>query len=841
MTRGSSNSGARRQAAHRWPAFTAACTVATLACALAAADEPTAEQLKFFESKVRPLLAQRCYECHGEKEQNSGLRLDTAEGLFNGGDSGLAITPGKPEESLLLTAVSYQQDDLQMPPDRKLDEREIADLTRWVEMGAPHPGRAGRPRPAVRAGGIDLEQARQFWAFQPPLDPPPPGVNNAGWPHAAMDRFVLASLNGAGLAPVAAAGKRVLLRRVTFDLTGLPPTADEIADFLADDTPTAFVRVVDRLLASPSYGERWGRHWLDVARYADSNGLDENIAHGHAWKYRDYVVAAFNADKPFDRLVLEQLAGDRLAAEELPGAEPTDPRRHELLVATGFLSLGPKVLAEVDETKMEMDIVDEQIDTVGRAFLGLTLGCARCHDHKFDPIAQADYYALAGVFKSTRTMEHFTKIARWWENPIPRPADLARQQEHESKLADARAAVTSLIERANAELKATLETGAELPKDAEAQYPEATRTELKRLRGEVSALEKAAPEVPAAMGVSDRDIADVAVHVRGSHLTLGEMVPRRFPTVLAGAGQDPFPPEHSGRLRLARWLVAEDHPLTARVIVNRVWRWHFGRGLVGSTDNFGELGERPTNQPLLDWLTRRFVDDRWSIKRLHRRMLLSATYALGSGYDAPAAAVDPENRLWWRMDVRRLEAEELRDALLAVSGRLERGMGGSLLNVKNREFIFDHTSIDKTDYSSPRRSLYLPVIRNNLYDVFQLFDYTDASGPVGNRATTTVAPQALFLMNGDLVAGAADALAARLLARADLDDVGRVRMLYESCYGRPPIDEEFARAAAFVGQPVSVKAGANTNDEPATGARQRKAWSLLCQAVLASNEFVYVR
>ncbi|MBW3540098.1 MAG: PSD1 and planctomycete cytochrome C domain-containing protein [Planctomycetes bacterium] len=816
-----------------------------------AADGPGDAGLRVFETRIRPLFARHCTACHGEKEQNSGLRLDTSEGILAGGDSGPAVVPGKPGESLLLTAVGYGADDLQMPPDKKLSDKEIAALRKWVELGAAVPGATAER--AVRREALDLETERQFWSFQPIQRPPLPEVQNAGWYQTPLDRFVLEKLEAAGLSPAPPADKRTLLRRVTYDLTGLPPAPKDIEAFLADDSPDAWQRVVDRLLASPRYGERWGRHWLDVARYADSNGLDENIAHGNAWRYRDYVVAAFNGDEPFDRFVLEQLAGDLLPSETSGEPLETDPARHERLIATGYLSLGPKVLAEVDETKMEMDIVDEQIDSVGRAFLGLTLGCARCHDHKFDPLPTDDYYALAGIFKSTRTMEHFTKIARWWENPIPTPADLARKSAHERQVADAKAAIDERVARATEELKASLESGAALPKDVEAQFPEKTKAELKRLRDELAKLEKSPPELPTAMGVSDRDIVNVQVHVRGSHLTLGETVPRRFPLVLAGRDQPPLPADSSGRLALARWLVSPDHPLVSRVIANRIWRWHFSRGLVATTDNFGRLGERPTHPELLDWLAAEIVGKRtpgdvdeaglesedggsrmedggiprWSLKRLHRSILLSAAYRMSSAYDAHAAAADPENRLLWRFRLRRLEAEEIRDALLAVSGRLEQTMGGSMLNVANREFIFNHTSEDKTSYDSRRRSLYLPVVRNHLYEVFSLFDYNDASVPNGNRGTTTVAPQALFLMNGEPVMEAADALSRTLLSDGALSDAERVQEVYEQAYGRPASEREVERAVAFLGSEA--------------GAERERAWSNVCQAVLASNEFVYIR
>ena len=805
----------------------------------AADAPPSPEGVAFFEKSIRPLLVEHCYACHsaGAKRLRGGLHLDNEQGWLRGGDLGPAVKPGDPEESLLIAAVRQEDEQLKMPPKGKLSAAEIALLTRWVAMGAPAPRGDTAPQ-ASRGAEVDIQRGREFWAFRPPVDPPVPDAADSSWPRTGLDRFVLAALEAKGLAPAPAADRRTLIRRATFDLTGLPPTPEEIDAFLADDVPDAFARVVERLLASPQYGERWGRHWLDLARYADSNGLDENVAHGNAWRYRDYVIAAFNGDKPYDQFVLEQLAGDLLptAAGDPPAV------RHERLIATGFLALGPKVLAEPDERKMEMDIVDEQVDTVGRTFFGLTLGCARCHDHKFDPIATADYYGLAGVFKSTRTMETFKKVAKWYENSLATAPDLARKAAHDQTVAARKKTIADRIAAANEELRDEGGDGFDLPKMPERLYPEATRAELKRLRDELAALEKSAPEMPAAMGVSEGQVADTPILVRGSHLTPGPIVPRRVPQVLAATEPPRFGATQSGRLELARWLVAPDHPLTSRVMVNRIWRWHFGQGLVTTPDNFGALGSGPSNPPLLDWLAHRFNASGWSIKAMHRLIMLSSAYQMASDDNTRAAQVDPENRLCWRMNVRRLEAEAIRDALLAVGGSLDRRMGGSLLTVKNRAYFFNHTSKDATTYDSPRRSVYLPVVRNHLYDVFQLFDYADPSVTSGDRATTTVAPQALFMINGDLVLQAARDLAAGLLARPGRDDAGRIVRLYENAYGRPPAAAESRRAAAYLErfaralETENIANHTNDADSPRLG-----AWQALCQVILASNEFVFMR
>lgn len=797
-----------------------------LLCAVLAAEDAagnaafTAEQLRFFETNARPVLVEHCHKCHGAKKQWAGLRLDSRAGLLRGGESGAAIVPGKPEQSLLIRAVRHQDENLKMPEDGKLSERQIGDLVRWVEMGAPFPESG--------SAGVRLRDPNH-WAFQTPGDPRPPAVINRALPQTPVDCFVLTKLEGAGLAPAEKADKRTLIRRLTFDLTGLPPRPAEIDAFLSDARPDAYPRLVDRLLASAAYGERWGRHWLDVARYADSNGLDENVAHGNAWRYRDYVVAAFNRDKSFDRFIVEQLAGDLLPAS-------SEAQRHEQLIATGFLAVGPKVLAEVNEAKMRMDIVDEQIDTFGRVFLGLTFGCARCHDHKFDPVDTADYYGLAGIFKSTRTMDTYTKVAKWHENELTSAASNALRADYQSRLAAKKQAIESAVNVAEKKARDSLSPGAKAPEKIETLFPDATKANLKKLRDELVELETNPPDLPSAMGVAEDKVTDVAIHVRGNPLTLGGVVPRHMPPAVRGARSERISSTESGRRQLVNWLIDPNNPLTARVIVNRVWRWHFGKGLVRTTDNFGLLGESPSHPELLDWLARRFVADGWSLKALHRLILNSSTYQQSSLASAPGIARDPENRLFGRANIRRLEAEEVRDALLAVSGQLEPTFGGSLLKVKNRGYLFDHTSIDRTDYRSRRRSLYLPVIRNNVYDLFQLLDFPDPAVPSGDRAMTTVATQALLMLNSDFVMQSADSLAGRLLAEPG-DDDRRLNEMYLLAYGREASAEERKACASFVAA-VDHAMAVNTPD---AGTRKRRSWSVLCHVAIASNEFIYVR
>ncbi|MFM2094928.1 MAG: hypothetical protein RIS70_2052 [Planctomycetota bacterium] len=783
------------------------------------ADEAAAAaNLAFFEKSVRPLLADRCFKCHGPEKQWNGLRLDSRTALLRGGDSGPAVVPGNPDDSPLLQMVTHSDPELRMPPKEKLTDRQIADLTQWIRNGAHFPD-SGKP----------ASNKRDHWAFYP-IAPTglPPAVPTA-WAQSAIDTLIRDKFADQQLEPAAAAQPWQLVRRAAFDLTGLPadPAAQE--EFESNLHADRFDRLLDRMLASPAYGERWGRHWLDVARYADSNGLDENVAFGNAWRYRDYVVASWNADKPLHQFFVEQIAGDLLGSE-------SNEQRHERLVATGFLAIGAKVLAEVDETKMEMDIVDEQVDTVGRAMLGMTFGCARCHDHKFDPIATTEYYAMAGIFKSTRTMENFKKVARWHENPLMTPQLQAHKDEHESRLKTERERIQTVVKQAEEAVRTSEKRPDPLPEKLEPLFPAEVQAELKKLREEVAALEKNGPEIPAAMGVAEGSAINVPVHVRGSHLKLGDVVQRGIPAILAGTVAAQFETPQSGRLQLANWIVDPANPLTRRVLVNRLWRWHFGTGLVRTIDNFGLLGEKPSHPELLDWLAQQLVADGWSAKRMHRRMMLSSVYQQSTIPHPQSFERDPENRFYSRYNVRRLEAEAVRDALLAATESLDRQMGGSLLKVKNREYFFDHTSKDLTDYRSPRRSIYLPLVRNNVYDVFQLLDYPDAAVPSGDRATTTVAPQALWMMNSELLGELSDRLADYELARPDLDDADRIRDLISRAYGRSTAPGDEKPWLEFLGE-LDQAFLATESD---SGVRRRKAWSALCQTILAANEFIYL-
>lgn len=754
--------------------------------------KPSSKGAEFFEAKVRPLLSNKCLGCHVGANAKGKLDLSSREALLKGGEQGPALVPGDPEKSLLIHAVRYEGK-TRMPLGTKLAGVEIQVLTEWVRMGAPW---------GVTAGKSAAAEPEKFWAFQPVRVGQAPAATNKGWAKGDVDRYVLAGLEKNGLKPNRYADRRILLRRATFDLTGLPPTPEETEAFVNDSSPNAWEKVIDRLLASPQYGERWGRHWLDVVRYSDSNGLDWNEVFPNAWRYRDYVIKSFNQDKPYNQFVKEQLAGDQLPAA-------TDEERYDHLVATGILVMGPKLLAQQDRVQLALDVADEQIDLTSKAFLGLTVSCARCHDHKFDPISTKDYYSLASIFKSTTTLygtlPRNNRVMYWMERPLA-PSDAVT----------ARKAYDDQVKKLQDALKKT--------KDAD---------EKARLTAETKALEaKAPPAVPMAMAVEDGKVEDLRVHVRGSYKNLGDPAPRGFLTMVAGH-KEAIPADKSGRLQLAEWIASADNPLTARVLVNRVWQHHFGQGLVRTPDNFGRLGERPSHPELLDYLADRFVKEGWSLKKLHRAIMLSATYQMSTEPNPVAQAKDPENRLLWRMNRHRLEAEAIRDAILVTNGQLDPKAGGTMLTrtsgLAGKEFGVDYET-------STRRSVYLPVVRGVIYDMFQVFDFADPHVVNGRRDTTTVAPQALYMMNSPEIRDEAGKFADLLLNLPNADDTRRVETAYARAFSRQASSEERNRALSFLQD--YEKAQEATEKDPQK--RRAEAWRSFCQSLLASSEFRYV-
>lgn len=805
---------------------------------------PTKLELDFFEKKIRPVLVRNCYECHSgdAKKAKGGFLVDTRPGLRKGGESGPAVVPGHPDDSLLIEAVRY--DGLEMPPAGKLPDEVIDDLVKWVEMGAPDPR---VPRPGRK--GLNLTEARKWWSFQKPKTSPPPAVKDASWPRGDIDRFLLAALEKAGLKPVADADRETLLRRVTFDLTGLPPRPEEIDAFLRGPSESAYAAVVDKLLESPRFGEKWGRHWLDVARYGESAGKDRNVPFKYAWRYRDYVIDSFNADKPYDRFLVEQLAGDLLPAK-------TAAERNTLAIATGFLAIGPKGLNEKNAEQYRMDVVDDQIDATTRGMLALTVACARCHDHKFDPIPTTDYYALAGIFRSTDTLagvvpnknKDFVNdqaLLTLADPSLPDRAATAQSRKEAAQRAE-QARLQAELKTLREQVKTLAAVAKKLPKKGKrkAGFAAGARAQVKLARGRINEIQSRLEELNGAadatgekaMGVRDAATPEnCRVLNRGEVKDPGPAVTRGVVTVLRTPQATGMNPAHSGRLEMARWIASTDNPLTARVMVNRVWQHLFGNGLVPTTDNFGALGDEPSHPELLDTLAVQFMQEKWSVKRLIRSLVLSRAYCLSSTHDEKSFEVDPSNRLLWRMERRRLDAEEIRDAMLAASGQLDLGrpQGSPVMTMNGNGK--KETVKEAFQELVSHRAVYLPIYRGNLPEALSVFDMADPSLIVGQREVTTVATQALFLMNSPLVLKQSVEMARRLLAEKDLSESTRIDLAYRLTFGRLPTSGEKSRIDKFLREYRLSWAQAGEK-----GPARLAAWSSVCQTLFASGEFRYV-
>ena len=925
-----------------------AITAALAGCfgGFAFADGPTEAEIEFFEKRVRPIFVEHCFECHGggEKATKGGLRLDAREGWATGGDSGPAVVPGKPDDSLLIQAVRYDDSAVPMPPKGKLPQAAIDDLVKWVASGAADP----RTGAAVKKTEVPL-RGIDHWAYQPLVDHAPPATTDQLWPLNDIDRFLLSKMEERQLRPAVDAGAAALVRRLYFDLLGLPPTPDEIDAFASDPSPDAFERLVDRLLASPAFGQRWARHWLDVVRFGESMTL-RGLVFQNAWRYRDYVIDTFNTDRPYDQFLREQIAGDLLPADSIED-------RQRQLVATSFLAFGNANLEEQDKAQLRMDVVDEQLDTIGKAFLAQTIGCARCHDHKFDPIPAHDYYAMAGILRNTKTLEH-ANVSNWLEMPLPLPAAEEEQfARHEAAIAALEANIKQLrgprrgvvlakdlpgivVDDRDAkrvgEWKLSQFTGSfvgdgylhdldqgkgektitflpQLPaaglyevrlaytaggnratntpvtvfiadgerliqidqrkepsldgrfvslgqfhfelngqgfvivanegtnghviadavqflpvdvgnaSSAAAAVETATASsnvadELKRLEKILKEMKASGPARPKAMTVvEEKEIGDTSVHIRGNVHNLGERVPRGFLQAAGVAAAMPLPDNESGRRELADWLVHCDNRLTARVMANRVWHWLFGAGLVRTTDNFG-TAEPPSHPELLDYLAIKFMDEGWSVKKLVRRIVLSHAYRLSTLADERSKAADPENRLLSRSPRRRLDAESLRDAMLLVSGQLEfTSSGKTFPSSVAADYGFKH--------AEHCRSVFVPVFRNTLPEVFKVFDFADPSMVTGVRTQSTTPQQALFFMNDPFVADCSRRAAEELLAVPDLNDRARIEIAYRKAIGRLPSAAELDAGLRFVSQ---------------LPARPLEAWSQFWQVLFASLDFRYL-
>ena len=719
-----------------------------------AGGEVPPEQIAFFESKIRPVLSEHCYECHSSqaKKLKAGLYLDHRDRAMKGGESGAAFVPGNPDASLLLRALRFQEESLEMPPKGKLPGRVIADFEKWIQLGAPWPT-DNDTAIAETQTGYDWEKfRREHWSFKPVVKPPPPATPESDWPQNEIDRFVLAKLDAANIRPLPQANRRTLIRRAYFDLIGLPPTQAEVAAFI--DGKISWDDVINRLLASPHYGERWARHWLDVARYSD--GLGGFLDSGNlpeAWRYRDWVVESLNRDLPYDDFVRQQIAGDNQ-----PGIE-------HAAIGVGFFAVGPTYRSDGGDpeaiAQAKAETLSDRVDTFSRAFLGLTVACARCHDHKFDPITARDYYAIAGVFNNTSVREY----------PLA-PADVvATYQKQQKAINDLQGKIRKLdADARKAKRKLT---------DTEKSQKAAWNAEMKQRKTELP------PKYPFAHVLGDSGSKDMPLAIRGDLRKKGPMVERRFLQIVAGEDAPRFR-KGSGREELAEAVVDRANPLTARVMVNRVWQWHFGRALARTPSNFGILGEKPTHPELLDWLAATFVEEGWSLKRLHRSIMTSAAYRMSSAYNEANFARDGDNRLLWRMNPRRLDVESWRDSLLAVSGGLNRRIGGPPVG----EIL-----------ESPRRTLYSTVSRNGdrfrSDDFLRTFDFPAARSSSAGRATSIVPQQYLFMLNSKFMSQRARELAARM-RDATANDEERIALAYLWLFQRSPDAVETEIGAAFL-------------------------------------------
>lgn len=847
-----------------WLVATAIPAAPQLAAAEKEAERGEPGAIAFFESRIRPVLVDRCYECHSAQSgvAEGGLRLDSRDAIRGGGEAfGPAVVPGDVANSSLMTAIG-QSDDLRMPPKGpRLSAEVVADFKRWIELGAADPRSES---PAIPGPDEIAATAAEHWAYRPPElvsaesikswepDDPPPGSH---WPLGEIDRFIEAALKSQQLEPAPEAAPSTLLRRLYFDLIGLPPRPVDQQRF-ADQIETSGFEVawqaeIDQLLTMPQFGERWGRHWLDVARFGESSGKESNVSFPYAWRYRDYVIDAFNDDLPYDRFLTEQIAGDLL-----PAAAPQE--RARLLIATGFLALGTKNLDEANGWQFLADLIDEQIDTVTQAVTASSVACARCHDHKFDPFSMADYYALAGIFASTETFfgTSVSPSNRIGGKPLPLPPDAGEPIFHASipsqRVVELQEELESL-QRRQQEGRAAVRRAVAAGEDPSGLFTlsEAIGIFWKTgsITGQLAKVDDSGAALPLAMGVLERDqVIDAPLLKRGDIGSPGDPVPRGFPAALSAGPEITIPADQSGRLELAQWLTRPQHPLTGRVWVNRVWQHLFGAGLVATPDNFGTTGERPSHPRLLDQLAVRFVADGWSTKRLIRALVSSRTYRQSSRFDRQAFLQDPDNRLLWRATKRRLDAEAIRDAMLRVSGELDfdrppASLVGRVIGDRPISLIGLDRRLPADLDGATHRSVYLPIIRDRLPDVLDLFDFAEPSLVTGRRETTNVPFQALYLMNSPFVQDRAAAFAKRLL-ESSADDQQRIRDGYRRCFNREPDAHELQRSLDFLrgdaAESATTSATATTTaaaDDDPNGNTEVDRWTRFAQALLLTAEF----
>lgn len=798
------------------------------------ANEPTSKEAEFFTSKIEPILKKNCFSCHSHEAKRSrgGLMLDTRTALLEGGDTGPALVPGDTAKSLLVRAISYTDDELQMPPKAKMPEADIALLTEWVKMGAPWPG--PKTGDKVRRPGGFTDEDRKWWAIQPLKKAVPPDVKDARWTTNPIDRFVFSRLEAEGIKPSPQAERRVLIRRLSYDLTGLPPAPEEVDRFVTDKSPNAVEQLVDRLLNSPRFGEHWARHWLDLVRYAESDGFRLDEYRPHSWRYRDYVIRAFNEDKPYNRFVMEQIAGDELDA--------TNP---DVLVATAYLRHGIYEYNQRDVRTQWQDILDDVTNVTGEVFLGLGVGCARCHDHKYDPILQKDYYRLQAFF---------TPLMHREDTPLATPEQLKAYQEKlavwEAKTVKIRAELDALL----APIRKRVEKDAidKFPKDIQAMLRKA---EADRLPLEKQLAAVAYRQVQYEFDHIDKHVKDAKAKERYKELTaqlavfdkdrpaplpvgltvtdVGPVAPATYiPRKSVGKPIEPGPlsilneqslkvPEAKGstgrRLALAKWIASPEHPLTSRVLVNRLWQQLFGRGLVPTPSDFGRLGDPPSHPELLDYLANRFVEDGWSMKKTIRLIVMSQAYQQSSLVpNANATKKDPENRLIWRGTTRRLTAEQIRDSILSATGQLDLKSGGP-----------------SVDGKEPRRTIYTKVRRNTRDPLLDVFDAPEGFTSTGTRNVTTTPVQALLMLNSPFMVEQGKKFADRVRREKSKNDDERIGHAFRLAFGRDALPREIAATQGFLTQ-QTLRVGGDS------AAAREGAFLDFCQALLHANEFVYI-
>lgn len=847
-------------------------------------EKLTSEQTKFFESKIRPVLVRECYSCHSTRSQvKGGLWLDTKIGVRNGGDSGPAIVPGDLDESMLWNAINHE--DYKMPPRKKLSKETIADFRQWIEIGAPDPRIQKITKVNTTITKADIEEGKQFWAFKKPVAQSLPTVKDTKWPITNIDHFILSQLEQNGLKPSDDAEATTLLRRLSFDLIGLPPTPEQIAWLdrnWTKDREEAIEHIVDSLIAKPEFGERWGRHWLDLARYAESSGKEVNLTYPQAWRYRDYVIDSFNNDKPYNQFIEEQIAGDLLPVQ-------SDKKWSENLIATGFLAIGPKTLTEQNGRQFQHDLIDEQIDVATRVVLGVSVACARCHDHKFDPIPQTDYYAMAGIFESTTT--HYGTLDTFQNrrpsNLLVLPVDDLNPFDEKISMKELADLKTQLGEK-QTELRDYQRQRRSQRNGDTANNPAFSIVNVARtsaavgaLQSKIAAYDEQGNPYTYFMGVQSADPpVNSRLLVRGEFDKPAQEVERGFPQVLT-AEPVRIRSKSSGRLELARWMADEDNPLTARVMVNRVWQHMFGNGIVRSPENFGATGQLPTHPELLDHLAIEFQKNNWSIKTLVREIATSRIYRTDSTFNRKSFEADPENTLVWRVEPRRLEAEVLRDSMLRISGELDsdrpraslvaefgpavvrdgvmiatmgttnpdiesgmmsrsgmrsRGgpMGSSRMNrgSSGSGRSSQQSAIARIDQPVKYRSVYLPVIRDNVTRSMEVFDFAESSMVVGIRESSNTPDQGLYFLNNQFVIDQSDAIARRIMNEKSLVR-DQIKLAFLLAYGREATSNELRAAESFYREFDIPRSRFNRN----TGVQRLSA---LCQAILASAEFRFV-